>query len=100
MRALLCAAGWTLALLCAPVFAGDPQHGADVYRRHCAGCHGAGGRPLLPGAPDFSRATALLKSDLALAATIRSGRGGMPAYAGVLREREMLDVVAHLRTLR
>ena len=28
------------------------------------------------------------------------GRGGMPAYQGQLRDREILDIVAHLRTLR
>jgi cytochrome c6 len=31
--------------------------------------------------------------------TIRSGKGAMPGYFGVLREREILDVVAYLRTL-
>jgi mono/diheme cytochrome c family protein len=55
---------------------------------------------VLPGAPDFSRPTALLRSDLELMARIRDGRGGMPAYQGQLRDREMLDIVAHLRTLR
>jgi mono/diheme cytochrome c family protein len=83
-----------------PAFAGDALHGADLYRQHCAACHGAGGKPVLPGAPDFSRPTALLKPDLRLADAIRAGKGAMPGYAGLLREREMLDVVAHLRTLR
>ena len=81
-------------------WAGDPRHGALRYRAHCAGCHGDNGRPVLPSAPDFTRPTALLKSDLALLETIRAGRGAMPAYAGILRDREILDVVAHLRTLR
>lgn len=80
--------------------AGDPNHGAELYRTHCTGCHGAAGRPVMPGAPDLTRPTALLKPDQALAAAIRSGRGGMPAYAGVLRDRELLDLVSHLRTFR
>jgi len=42
----------------------------------------------------------LMKPDLALAATLRNGRGAMPAYAGLLRERDLLDLIAHLRTLR
>ncbi len=83
-----------------PANAGDPARGADLYRQHCASCHGAGGRPVLPNAPDFTRHTALLKPDLALLASIRRGRGAMPAYDGVLRDRDILDVVAHLRTLR
>ena len=95
---------WTaLALWLAavgPAAAADVARGADLYRQHCAACHGAGGRPVLPAAPDFSRPTALLKSDLALLARIRDGRGAMPAYQGQLRDREILDIVAHLRTLR
>ena len=91
-----------LALGCsvATCHAGDPNHGADLYRTHCTGCHGAAGRPVMPGAPDLTRPTALLKPDQAIAASIRAGRGGMPAYAGVLRERELFDLVSHLRTLR
>lgn len=83
-----------------PVRAGDVLNGADLYRQHCAGCHGAAGRPTLPTAPDFTAHTALLKPDLALLASIQRGRGAMPAYRGVLRERDILDIVAHLRTLR
>jgi cytochrome c6 len=83
-----------------PTQAADPGRGAGLYRSHCAGCHGETGRPVLPGAPDFARPTALLKPDLSLLATIRAGRGGMPGYAGQLRDREILDLVAHLRTLR
>ena len=83
-----------------PAVAGDVVRGAELYRHHCATCHGAAGRPLLPGTPDFSRPPALLKPDLALLASIRAGKGGMPAYQGQLHDREMLDIVAHLRTLR
>jgi cytochrome c6 len=83
-----------------PAAAADVAHGANLYRRHCTTCHGSGGQPVLPGAPDFSRPTALLRSDLDLLARIRDGRGGMPAYQGQLRDREILDIVAHLRTLR
>ncbi|HOX66741.1 MAG TPA: cytochrome c [Burkholderiaceae bacterium] len=80
--------------------AADALKGADLYRSHCSQCHGNDGRPVLPTAPDFSRPTALLKSDLTLLASIRAGRGGMPAYQGQLRDREILDIVSHLRTLR
>ena len=101
MKHSLLPLAWALALaLAGAAHAGDTTRGAELYRSHCAGCHGNAGRPVLPGAPDFSRPTALLKPDTSLTATIRNGRGGMPAYAGLLREREMLDVVAHLRTLR
>lgn len=80
--------------------AADTSLGAELYRQHCSGCHGGDGRPVMPTAPDFSRPTALLKPDLTLLATIRGGRGAMPAYQGLLRDRDILDIVAHLRTLR
>jgi cytochrome c6 len=80
--------------------AADIGRGAQLYRMHCSTCHGASGRPVLPTAPDFSQPTALLRPDPTLLASIRQGRGGMPAYAGVLRDREILDIVAHMRTFR
>jgi cytochrome c6 len=94
------ALGAALCVASVAANAGDPLRGADLYRQHCSACHGAGGKPVLPTAPDFTRPTALLKPDLALMASIRQGRGAMPAYDGVLRERDILDIVAHLRTLR
>ena len=30
---------------------------------------------------------------------LRVGRGSMPAYEGLLREHQLLDVIAYLRTL-
>lgn len=89
-----------LAATAAPGHAADTTNGARLYRQHCTGCHGHDGRPVLPAAPDLSRPTALMRGDLALLALVRSGRGAMPAYAGVLKDREVLDVLAHLRTLR
>lgn len=87
-------------LAAAAAHAGDPQQGAQLYRQHCAVCHGPAGRPALPGTPDLSRPAALLQPDLTLLARIRAGRGAMPAYQGVLRDREILDIVAHLRSQR
>ncbi|MBL8343238.1 MAG: c-type cytochrome [Rubrivivax sp.] len=97
-----CARGLALALglLCTTSHAADAGNGARLYRQHCAGCHGADGRPVLPAAPDLSRPMALMRGDLALLAFVKGGRGAMPAFAGVLKDREVLDVLAHLRTLR
>lgn len=88
------------SLAVTPARAGDVLRGATLYGQHCSSCHGSGGRPVLPTAPDFTRQGALLKPDLALLASIRRGRGAMPAYEGVLRDSDILDIVTHLRTLR
>ena len=80
--------------------AADVIKGGELYRQHCASCHGPNGRPQMVGAPDFSQPTALLKPDMTLLQSIRNGKGAMPAYQGLLRDRELLDIVAHLRTLR
>ena len=93
--ALLVALNWVLS-----AHAADVGNGAVLYRQHCAGCHGGDGRPVMPSAPDFSRPTTLLKPDLVLLNAVRAGKGAMPAFQGQLRDREILDVVAHLRTLR
>ena len=92
-----------LSLLCALVgvaHAGDIAKGGELYGRHCAGCHGNDGRPVMPMAPDLSQPTAMLKPDPMLLTTLRAGKGAMPAYRGVLRDRDLLDIVAYLRTLR
>ena len=41
-----------------------------------------------------------MQADVGLLASIRSGKNAMPAYIGVLTDREILDVIAYLRTLR
>jgi len=97
MHALACAA---IAMSAGPTWGADPGRGQQVYTTHCAQCHGEGGHPVWPGTPDFKRTTVLLKPDSHLVATIQKGRGAMPAYAGVIRDREMPDLIAYLRTLR
>jgi cytochrome c6 len=91
-----------LALLAstAAAAAADVIRGGEIYRTHCVNCHGPQGRPVLPTAPDFSRLERLLQPDPVLLQSVRSGRGAMPAFQGLLRDREILDVIAYLRTLR
>jgi cytochrome c6 len=77
----------------------DIQRGGTLYATHCAMCHGANGTPVLPGAPNFRRLDSLMRPDMQLLTAIRAGKGAMPAYFGVLRDRDILDVIAYLRTL-
>ena len=82
-----------------PGYAADVFNGRELYERHCITCHGSNGQGELVVAPDFTRPNALLNTDLDLYQIIRSGRGVMPAYRGILDEHEFLDLVAYLRTL-
>jgi cytochrome c6 len=90
-------AAWSLAAGSAA--AADIQRGGTMYSTHCAVCHGANGTPVMPGAPNFRRMESLMRPDMQLLIAIRNGKGAMPAYFGVLREREIMDVIAYLRTL-
>ncbi|HEX4858270.1 MAG TPA: cytochrome c [Usitatibacteraceae bacterium] len=91
--ALLLCAAWTVG-------AADLSNGARLYEVHCAQCHGKSGEGVMPGAPKFNRGERLLQPDPVLMATILRGKNAMPPFLGVLREREILDVIAHLRTLQ
>jgi cytochrome c6 len=88
-----------LALVAGAAGAADIQRGAALYSTHCAVCHGANGTPVMPGTPNFRRLESLMRPDAQLIAAVRSGKGAMPGYLGILRERELQDVVAFLRTL-
>jgi mono/diheme cytochrome c family protein len=78
---------------------GDPVAGQNVFATSCNPCHpsaNAGIGPALHG-PQFS---ARYPEDAAIAAVIRQGRGGMPAFApGSLSDRDLANVIAYLRGL-
>ena len=91
----------SLVLLCAAsATAAPPGPGADVYKAHCARCHGDEGQPNLPGAPDFSRGEGLAKSDAALMDAIRFGVGSMPGFEGAVDKEELIDVLFYIRALQ
>jgi len=89
-----------LALLCgAPgAQAADTLKGRALYAANCAICHGQAGRSVMPGAPDFDRPGPLLRADMTLLVAIRSGKNAMPAFQGRLSDRDILDVIAFMRT--
>jgi cytochrome c6 len=88
-----------LACTAGPAFAGNIAKGSSLYSTHCAVCHGANGTPVMPGAPNFRRLETLMRPDGQLLTAIKNGKGVMPGYFGILNDREILDVVAYLRTL-
>jgi cytochrome c6 len=89
-----------LLLLGPAAHAADAMKGGRIYRTHCASCHGATGIATLPNAPSFARGERIMQPDPVLLATIRTGRGAMPGFFGILSDRDTLDVIAYLRTMR
>jgi cytochrome c6 len=99
MRSPWCLLVSVAFFLTSGVRAADTQNGARLYAQYCLSCHGVNGRGSAAGVPDFSRSNALFASDGALFGNIRAGRGAMPGFLGILRERDLFDVIAYLRTL-
>jgi cytochrome c6 len=92
-------AGSTLLLACGASQAADTNKGQQLFAANCAICHGQSGRSVMPGAPNFDRGEGMLRPDFTLLAAIRSGKNAMPAFQGILADRDILDVIAYLRTL-
>lgn len=82
-----------------PAFSANVFSGQDVFSVHCQACHGGNGVNVHPLAPNFQRGDRLFVSDLMLLESLRNGKGAMPAFSGILREEEMLDAIAYIRTL-
>ena len=89
-----------ILLCCAPLaaHAGNPMVGAGLYTTHCTKCHGGNGRATMAGTPDLIVHKLISKSSQQLLSTIKTGRGIMPAYEGMLTEEQMNDILAYLRT--
>ncbi|MEZ5936149.1 MAG: cytochrome c [Alphaproteobacteria bacterium] len=70
-----------------------------LYEQHCAGCHGESSKPLSPDTPDLAQGEGLSKSDFEIIEILKSGSKTMPAYAAILTDDEILDVMIHVRSL-
>jgi cytochrome c6 len=97
---LFAMAGLTMAFSANNASAADVIKGGQIYGMHCAACHGANGVSVMPGAPNFARNERMLQPDIQLMTAIKMGRNAMPAYIGILQDRDVLDVIAYLRTMR
>jgi len=89
-----------LAIAATPAHAADITRGGQTYAMHCAMCHGPAGQGIQPGSPKFNRGERMMQSDLVLLNSVRMGRGAMPGFMGVIRDRDILDVIAYIRTLQ
>lgn len=93
--------GVLLGLGMAPAaHAGNPFSGKEPYLKHCAGCHGERGESKMLGVPNFSRGEVVISNiDSTLLQSIKRGKGTMPGFQGLLKDQEILDIIAYLRTL-
>lgn len=97
MRTLLAiAATATAGAACAA----GPFGGAALYQMHCAGCHGQRGEGVVPDAPRFQLGERLNQPDITLMQAVKMGNKTMPAFFGILKDNEILEVLAYVRTLR
>lgn len=87
------------AATAAPGFAADLARGEEVYRRHCARCHGDTGTSNWPGTPNLARREGMMQTDRNLLETLRKGRGAKPGYQGLLSDADILNVIAYARML-
>ncbi len=79
-------------------WASDVFKGREIYMRECMACHGNAGEGNMPGLPNFQESQTLFKTDSALYDIIRDGRGIMPGFGGLLKDEEIRDVTAYLRS--
>lgn len=86
-------------LLPVPLMASSTVEGQKLYQRNCVSCHGPDGISMMANAPSFKRGEGLFKSDMALQQHLKNGRNACPSFLGILRDQEMLDVIAYIRTL-
>ena len=95
IRWIICLALLTPTL----AMAASTIEGKNIYDRNCAMCHGAQGISVMASAPSFKRGQGLFKSDFTLMEHIKKGKNACPAFIGILRDQQIFDVIAYLRTL-
>lgn len=98
----------TIALACSAVAmctsAAAAQDAASTYKAKCAMCHGPDGKGSAMGAKmgvhDFTSADVQKETDAQLTEIISKGKNKMPAYDGKLKDTEIKDLVAYIRSLK
>lgn len=95
----LCLAGGLLGLA-GTAQAANLAAGQGLYNMHCAACHGARGEGVNPDAPKFRMGERLDQPDMMLLQSVKTGKKTMPPFFGVLKDSQILDILAYVRTLR
>jgi cytochrome c6 len=88
-----------LASMTGNSYAADVVNGGRLYTKYCVTCHGADGVNVMPDAPNFANSEKLLRPDVFILASIKEGINAMPAFQGMMKDKDILDVISYLRTL-
>ncbi|NMM05005.1 c-type cytochrome [Polaromonas sp.] len=91
--------GYVLLTAGGALHAADTFKGRQLYTTNCVTCHGATGKSVIPGAPNLGLGDGMMRPDFTLLNAIRSGKNAMPAFRGILSDRDIMDVIAYMRTL-
>lgn len=79
------------------------QDAGATFKAKCALCHGADGKGSAMGTKmgvhDWSSADVQKMTDAQLTEVITKGKGKMPSYDGKLKDTEIKDLVAFIRSL-
>lgn len=79
------------------------QDAAGTYKAKCVACHGADGKGSAMGQKmgthDFTSADVQKETDPQLTEIITKGKAKMPSYDGKLKDTEIKDLVAYIRSL-
>lgn len=85
---------------------GEPAKGKLTYETNCLICHGARGKrdgligaTLRPPPTDLTGPQARATSDKDLLTVIQDGRAAMPAWKTRLKEQDIQNVLAYIRSL-
>jgi mono/diheme cytochrome c family protein len=73
--------------------------GEKTYVKFCGGCHGFNGIAWYVNSPSFALRERMDKSDEALVASIKNGRGEMPSWEYMLQPAQIDALVSFIRTL-
>jgi cytochrome c oxidase cbb3-type subunit 3 len=94
----------SIALALGPSLFGQAETGEAIYKRNCAGCHGADGSGQTAMGRTFKlvdlrSAEPQKMTDAQLAEIVTKGKNHMPAYDKKLSHEQIQSVVGYLREL-